>query len=643
MSRSGAQPSRTPVERRVRRLPIGAEPVATGRIDVRLWAPTAQVVTLEIGARSVPLERETDGYWHVETDGVAGDRYGFRIDGSEKAYPDPASRYQPDGPHERSQVIDSLPFDWQDTSWAGVSLEGQVIYELHVGTFTREGTWRAALRELQELRDLGVTTIELMPVAEFDGRFGWGYDGVNLFAPYHHYGTPDDLRAFVDEAHRVGLAVIVDVVYNHLGPSGNYLREFSPSYFSTTYDNEWGDALNFDGAGCGPVREFFIANAGYWIDEFHMDGLRLDATQQIFDASARHLIAALTAHARARAGTRRIIVVAENEPQLCDLVRPEADGGMGLDGLWNDDFHHSAMVALTGRAEAYYSDTRGTSSEFIAAAKYGYLFQGQRYHWQHQARGTAGLDLEPWRFVNYLQNHDQVANSVHGLRMQALAAPARVRALTALLLLMPGTPMLFQGQEFGASSPFLYFADHEPSLASAVKAGRAEFLTQFASAVDYERRARLDEPAAQHTFGRSTLDFSERQTHAGTYRLHRDLLRLRRSTPAFAAQRRGVVDGAAIADAALVLRFMLGGFEDRLLVVNLGADLDRNSLAEPLVAPPRGCQWEIEWSSHDPAYGGFGTPDLWPEGRWYLPADSAVVFRPAVSGPQQPGRKRRTA
>ena len=610
---------------------------------MRVWAPTAESVTVEIEGRSVPLDREANGYWRAEADGVAGDRYGFHVDGSDKAFPDPASRYQPDGPHERSQIVDPLSFEWHDASWAGVSLEGQVIYEMHVGTFTREGTWRAAARQLEELHDLGITTIEMMPVAEFDGRFGWGYDGVDLFAPYHHYGTPDDLRAFVDEAHRLGLAVILDVVYNHLGPSGNYLRQFSPSYFSTTYDNEWGDALNFDGAECGPVREFFIANAEYWIDEFHLDGLRLDATQQIFDASARHLIADLTAHARAKAGPKRIIVVAENEPQLCELVRPEAAGGMGLDGLWNDDFHHSAMVALTGRAEAYYSDTRGTSGEFIAAAKYGYLFQGQRYHWQHQPRGTAGLDLEPWRFVNYLQNHDQVANSVHGRRMNALAAPARVRALTALLLLMPGTPMLFQGQEFGASSPFLYFADHEPSLSSAVKAGRAEFLTQFASAVDYERRAGLDDPAARDTFARSTLDFAERERHAGTYRLHRDLLRLRRETPAFAAQRRGVVDGAALTASTFVMRFMFGGAEDRLLVMNLGGDFERNSLAEPLVAPPRGCQWAVEWSSHDPAYGGFGTPELWPEGRWCLPADSAVVLRPAASEPHAPGRKRRTA
>lgn len=592
----------------------------------------------------MPLELEPQGYWRTETDGVAGHRYGFRINGSEKLYPDPASRFQPDGPHAASEVVDPEAFPWTDDDWPGLTLKGQVLYELHVGTFTREGTLGAATRELSELRALGITAVELMPMAEFDGRFGWGYDGVDLFAPYHHYGRPDDLRAFVDEAHRVGLGVVLDVVYNHLGPSGNYLREFSPDYFSSTYDNEWGDALNFDGPGSAPVREFFVANAGYWIDEFHMDGLRLDATQQIFDASPRHIVAELTAHARQRAGDRSIIVVAENEPQHVELVRPEAEGGMGLDGLWNDDFHHSARVALTGRSEAYYSDTRGVSGEFIAAAKYGYLFQGQWYDWQRARRGTPGLDQEPWRFVTYLENHDQVANSVHGRRMHEVGIPSRVRALTALLLLAPGTPMLFQGEEFRASGPFLYFADHEPDLAVKVKAGRAEFLTQFPSAVDYELRAGLDDPSAEATFLRSKLDFTDRQTHAETYRLHRDLLRLRRDTAAFSLLRRGLVDGAALNDTVFFLRWMMGGIEDRLVLVNLGADFQRASLAEPLVAPPAGCDWGLEWSSLDPVYGGVGTPPLWPDGHWRIPADSALVLRPTsavvrvASGP-----KRRTA
>jgi maltooligosyltrehalose trehalohydrolase len=610
-----------------------------------VWAPAASslAVSLNDGARTVALEPEANGYWSVEADARAGDRYAFLIDGEEKPYPDPASRFQPDGPHGASEIIDPGAYAWRDDDWQGRPLAGQVIYELHVGTFTADGTFATAARELGELGRLGVTVIELMPVAEFDGRFGWGYDGVDLFAPFHHYGRPDDLRAFVDEAHRGGLSVILDVVYNHLGPSGNYLRAFSPAYFSDKYENEWGDALNFDGADAGPVREYFVANAGYWIDEFHMDGLRLDATQQIFDASPRHVIAEVCDAMRAAARGRTVFAVAENEPQDTDLVRPTTAGGMAVDGLWNDDLHHSAMVALTGRREAYYTDTFGSPQEFIAAAKYGYLYQGQYYSWQRHPRGTPGLDLEPWRFVVYLQNHDQVANSVHGLRMGQLSSPARVRAMTALLLLMPGTAMLFQGQEFGASSPFFYFADHEPELAQAVKGGRAEFLTQFPSARGFEAVAELDDPADPRTFERSKLDLSERSAHLAIYSLHRDLLQLRRDTPAFCAHRRGVVDGTVLSGAAFALRYMLGGADDRLVVVNLGAELSRASIPDPLLAPPRGFDWEVGWSSEEPAYGGSGTPNIWPEDRWDLPAESAIVLVPAPLRERAGKVRRRTA
>src|SRR5437667_221040 len=415
-----------------------------------------------------------------------------------------------------------------------------------------------------------------MPLADFDGRFGWGYDGVDLFAPTRLYGRPDDLRRYVDRAHALGIGVILDVVYNHLGPTGNYLRVFSPSYFTNRYENEWGDAINFDGPDAGPVREFFTANAGYWIDEFHFDGLRLDATQQIYDASPEHILAAVGARVREAARGRSTIVVAENEPQDTRLVRPSAAGGHGLDALWNDDFHHSAMVALTGRAEAYYSDTYGEPQEFISAAKYGYLYQGQHYHWQRQPRGTPAWGVPPTAFINFLQNHDQVANSARGLRVHQVTSPGRYRAMTALLLLLPSTPMLFQGQEFAASAPFLYFADFEAELADAIRRGRAEFLTQFPSAAAFEERAALDNPGAPHTFARCKLDFSERETHAEAYALHRDLLQVRHEDDAFQVQRPGAVDGAVLGPATFALRFFTGDHsDDRLLIVNLGADLDR--------------------------------------------------------------------
>jgi maltooligosyltrehalose trehalohydrolase len=647
MSRSGSQGTAhdefapAPVRRR---LPVGAELVAPGRTHFRVWAADATVVELVLNGRApAALQREDNGYWSIQASAVAGDRYQYRIGHSDLLYPDPASRFQPDGPHGASLIVDPTTFEWTDGNWRGPSLEGQVLYELHVGTFTREGTFRAAARELRELCELGVTGIELMPLAEFDGRFGWGYDGVDLFAPYHGYGMPDELRQFVDDAHRTGIAVILDVVYNHFGPSGNYLRAFSRAYFTDAYDNEWGDAINFDGSGSAPVREFFVSNAQYWIEEFHLDGLRLDATQQIFDKSARHILTEIGEAMRGGARHRRVFAVAESEPQNSDLVRPADQGGMGLDGLWNDDFHHSAMVALTGRREAYYSDTTGAPQEFIAAAKYGYLFQGQHYSWQRNPRGLPALDLEPWRFVVFLQNHDQVANSARGLRMHWLGSPSRVRALTALLLLMPGTPMLFQGQEFAASAPFLYFADHDPELATAVRNGRAEFLSQFPSARGFQAQAAFDPPAERQTFERCALDFSERKTHASVYALHRDLLRLRRETPAFRSQRRGLVDGTVISGDAFALRYILGDIQDRLLIVNLGHDTWRPSIADPLIAPPRRCDWEVEWSSEDPQYGGLGTPNLWPEDQWWIPADSALVLRPLAERRRPPGTRRRTA
>jgi maltooligosyltrehalose trehalohydrolase len=519
------------------------------------------------------------------------------------------------------------------------------LYELHTGTFTPEGTWAAAARQLPELAGLGVTTIELMPVAEFDGRFGWGYDGVDLFAPSHLYGSPDDLRAFIDQAHAVGVGVILDVVYNHLGPVGNYLRTFSPGYFTDRYENEWGDAINFDGADAGPVREFFIANAGYWIDEFHFDGLRLDATQQIFDASSPNVMALIGAAVRDKARGRSTVVVAENEPQDPMLVRSTESGGYGLDALWNDDFHHSAMVALTGRAEAYYSDTRGEPQEFISAAKYGYLYQGQYYHWQRQRRGRPALDLPPAHFVVYLQNHDQVANSARGMRGHQLTSPAKWRAMTALTLLAPGTPMLFQGQEFAASNPFLYFADFDDELNAAVRKGRREFLAQFPSIVDYAQRAELDNPGSAATFERCKLDFRERDRHADVYALHRDLLDLRRTHAAFRAQRRGGVDGAVLSQSAFVLRYFTDEVDDvRALIVNLGCDLTRASLAEPLLAPPADRDWQVIWSSEDPRYGGIGTPALSVVAPWCLPAESALVLAPGP--PKRPPSatvKRRTA
>jgi maltooligosyltrehalose trehalohydrolase len=558
----------------------------------------------------------------------AGTLYRFRLDKGTESYPDVASRFQPDGPHGPSQVIDPGAFQWHDQHWRGVPLEGQVMYEMHVGTFTPAGTWEAAMGKLPALAELGVTVLELMPIADFSGRFGWGYDGVNLFAPTRLYGTPDDCRRFIDQAHALGLGVILDVVYNHLGPDGNFLAQFSPEYFSDRYTTDWGEAINYEDEHAGPVREFFLANAGYWIEEFHFDGLRLDATQNIYDASADHILAAVARRVRHTARGRTTLLVAENEPQHTQLVRPPECGGYGLDALWNDDFHHSAMVALSGRREAYYTDYLGTPQEFISALKWGYLYQGQRYMWQHKRRGTPSLDLPPAVFVTFLQNHDQIANSGRGLRAHLLTSPGRYKALTALLLLGPGTPMLFQGQEFAASSPFFFFADFTGELARLTRQGRVAFLSQFPSLAQPEMHVRLSDPTDPETFACSKLDWSERQHHADMYALHRDLLQLRRTDPVFRSQRRGGMDGAVLEAEAFVLRFFGVHGDDRLLVVNLGPALHLNPAPEPLLAPPESMAWAILWSTEDPRYGGCGTAPLEDEANWHLPGHAAVVLRP---------------
>jgi len=546
------------------------------------------------------------------------------------------SRFQPEGPHGPSRIVDPARFQWTDREWCGIALEGQVIYEMHIGTFTPEGTWDAARRELPELARTGITVLEIMPVADFPGRFGWGYDGVGLFAPVAIYGEPGDFRRFIDEAHRSGLAVILDVVYNHVGPDGNYLKEFAPDYFSTKHKTDWGEALNFDGPNCGAVRDFYLANARYWVEEYHLDGFRFDATQNIYDDSDDDILAAIARAARAAAGRRKVYLVGENEPQHTALVRPPDRGGRGIDALWNDDFHHSAMVALTGHNEAYYTDHLGSPQEFISAAKWGYLYQGQRYKWQEDRRGTPALDLPPAAFVNFIQNHDQVANSGQCLRAHALSGLPLFRAMTAVLLLSPQTPMLFQGQEFASSSPFRYFADQNPELARLVREGRAKELSQFPSVATEAMTARLLDPADRRTFDECKLDPAERDRppHVQVFQMHKDLLKLRREEAVFRrVAKRGDIDGAALGPAAFVLRYFAGaeqgGDDDRLLVVNFGRDLPLTPAPEPLLAPPWGKRWSLQWSSEDPRYGGGGTPapDTEKEG-WLLPGRCAMVLRP---------------
>ncbi|HJT17967.1 MAG TPA: alpha-amylase family glycosyl hydrolase [Thermoanaerobaculia bacterium] len=575
-----------------RRRPIGAELTAEG-VDFRVWAPDHRDVAVVIDDRDHPLDREEHGYFRGIVRGDrAGTRYRFRLDRGD-AFPDPASRFQPDGPHGASEVVDRHRYEWRE---GNPRIDRRVIYEMHIGTFTREGTWRAAAQHLAPLAAIGINTLEVMPVHEFPRRFGWGYDGVDLWAPTRLYGSPDDFRAFVDAAHASGLAVILDVVYNHFAPDGCYVGQFTKSYFTDRYKNEWGDAINFDGPHCEGVREFFSQNAAYWIDEFHLDGLRLDATQSINDSSPEHIVSVIARCARDAADDRDIFIVAENEPQDVALIRK-----LGVDAMWNDDWHHSAMIAAGKPREAYYTDYKGAPQEFVSMARHGFLYQGQWYAWQKKRRGTPSLDTPPERLVCYLQNHDQVANSQDGRRLHQVTSDGKYRALTALLLLGPDTPMLFQGEEFATAAPFLYFADHKPELAKAVAKGRSEFLTQFPSI----ETTRLDAPHDIATFEKCKLE------HAEATPLIRELLRLRREIS-------GHVDGAVLGDDAFVLRYS----DDHLLIVNLGRALELDIAPEPLLAPPPNSRWQMEWSSD-------GTKQIEFEAApsWRIPAECAVLLR----------------
>jgi maltooligosyltrehalose trehalohydrolase len=635
-SPAAAAPAEDPRPAVVRRFPIGAEFKPGSGTHFRVWAPARHRV--EVILRPVDQSTQVthrlqprDGYFDGCIESARpGDRYRFRLDEEPQLYPDPASRHQPEGPHGPSEIIDATTFHWTDQNWQGVKLKGQVLYEMHIGTFTREGTFQSAMAELSALKELGITTMELMPVADFPGAFGWGYDGVSLFAPYCRYGKPDDLRALINEAHGLGLGVILDVVYNHLGPDGNYLKHFTPDYFTSRYKNDWGEALNFDGNHAHGVREFFTANAGYWIEEFHFDGLRLDATQDIHDQSTPHILTEIGAEARRRAGGRSILLVVENEPQDTRMIRPCTAGGHGLDAAWNDDFHHSAMVALTARADAYYTDYEARPQEFISALKWGYLYQGQRYQWHKARRGTASLDLRPEQFVLFIQNHDQIANSASGERCHRVTSPGRYRAMTALLLLAPGTPMLFQGQEFATSAPFHYFADHPPDLAKLVDQGRRTFLSQFRNLALPEVQCRMLKSNEPATFELCKLNHADRHRHPQVYQLHRDLLALRRNDPRLSEQRKGGMDGAVLGAEAFLLRFLdPAGNDDRLVIINLGRDLRLDPAPEPLLAPPWGTRWNMIWSSEDPIYGGDGTPPLeTDEDNWRITGKVAVVMKP---------------
>jgi len=561
-------------------------------------------VIFEAG-NSSPLQLHCDheGFFEGFMEGVGhGAVYRYQLDRA-ACVPDPYSRSQPAGPHGPSMVIDPGRYHWNDAEWRGLDPQRQVIYELHIGVFTPEGTFEAAAAHLGNLKQLGVTALELMPVAEFAGERGWGYDGVLFYAPYHGYGEPDSFRRFVDQAHAVGLGIILDVVYNHCGEDGNYFESFSRDYFTDKHDTGWGKTFNY---GSEPVRRFAVDNAAYWIQEFHLDGLRLDATQGIHDPQHPTLLASLVKAARAAAGSRRIVISGEDYLQRAHLLFDEQGGGAGLDHLWNDDFHHACRVAVTGNRGGYFCNYRGHAQELSASSCRGFLFQGQWDDWAESPRGEPTASLPASAFVAFTQNHDQVANTLFGQRLPQLTSPGRCRALNGFLLLGPHTPLIFMGQEFDASQPFPYFAATQGAGAATLWENRKKETADFEQYRDKAAQELILDPLAPGTARLAVLDFEERVSHARSYRLFEEALHLRHTDEVLGQRPQVEVERAILGEQAFLLRWYDREHGDRLLIVNLGPVLERAAFAEPLLAPPRGRHWKLRWCSDDPRYGGLG-------------------------------------
>jgi maltooligosyltrehalose trehalohydrolase len=522
--------------RRSRHTPtFGAVPAADG-VRFRVWAPDARTVDLHLVTGTRALAEAEDGTWEIAADDVRpGDRYAYSVDGG-PLMPDPASRFQPGGVHDWSEVVDPSAFRWTDDRWSGLDPRRVVLYELHVGTFTPEGTFAAAAAKLPYLQELGVTAIELMPLADFAGRRNWGYDGVALFAPSRAYGRPDDLRQFVDDAHRTGLAVIVDVVYNHLGPDGAYLPAFSSRFFTRKHPTPWGPAVNLDDAGSAHVRRLLTENALHWIHEYHADGLRLDATHALLDGSDRHFVADLAAAVHDAADPCPL-VYAEDHRNLSLLVEEPSRGGWGLDGVWADDFHHIVRRMLAGDSHGYYADFAGDAGELAATLRGGWLFTGQHSRVHDAPRGSDPSSVPMRKSVVCIQNHDQVGNRAMGDRLHHAADPAAWRAAVTVLLTAPMTPLLFMGQEWSASTPFLFFTDFDRTLGQQVVVGRRREFAAFPEFAAPGATERIPDPQADATFAASTLRWEERHelNHGGVLALHRALLGLRRDLPALQA------------------------------------------------------------------------------------------------------------
>lgn len=601
---------------------FGARPSGDGT-DFRVRATRAARVTLvlETGAAAGEhaMRREAGSAFQLYVAGARpGDLYRFKLDDG-PPLPDPASRFQPRGVHGPSEIVDPAAFTWTDERWPGIDPDRAVIYELHVGTFTPEGTFAAAAARLPYLRDLGVTVVELMPVADFAGSRNWGYDGVALFAPARCYGRPDDLRRLVDAAHRSGLAVMLDVVYNHLGPDGAYMSTFVPEFFTPRHRSPWGDGVNVDGPGSDLVRRFFIENACHWVAEYHVDGLRLDATHAIADDSPTHIVSEIARAAR-QATPRRVMIVAEDHRNDARLLRAPQEGGWELDGVWADDFHHIMRRILAGDREGYYEDFEASVPDLVDTIQRGWFYTGQHSRHLGTARGTDPAGVPRRACVICLQNHDQIGNRAFGDRLHHEVSLAAYRAAAAVLLLAPETPLLFMGQEWAASTPFRYFTDHTPELGSAVVRGRRREFARFSAFSDPGARERIPSPQDPDSFTASRLKWQERdaESHRGCLRLHQRLLELRELALLAAPTARQGVTAAVVDEDTLALRCREAGREFLLV-----ARLRGSGSAEVPALPAHG---RVLLTTEDPEFAPDGRPPRVLDHRIEFACPAAVLF-----------------
>jgi len=610
---------REPPLQRVHRMPHGADVLPAGGVRFRLWAPRYASIRLalehdarEEGTRELAMTALEAG-WHelLVPDAGAGTRYRYVLPDGMRV-PDPASRFQPDDVHGPSEVIDPVAHAWQDDGWAGRPWHEAVIYEIHVGAFTEQGTFRAAIARLDHLAALGVTAIELMPIGDFPGQRNWGYDGVLPYAPDSSYGRPEDLKALIEAAHARGIMVLLDVVYNHFGPDGNYLPVYAPNFFTERHHTPWGAALDFDGADSAPVREFIIHNALYWIEEYNLDGLRLDAVHAILDDSPKDILDELAERVRSR--RRHVHLILENEEnQAARLVRYPSGSPRFYSAQWNDDLHHVLHTAATGEDSGYYREYRGDTEKLARALAEGFVFQGEMMDYRGSVRGEPSASLPPTAFVAFIQNHDQIGNRAFGERITALAGVAAVQAIAAVYLLLPQVPLLFMGEEWGAAEAFAFFCDFDGELGEAVRTGRREEFAKFPEFRDPAKRARIPDPQAEATFTSAKLDWNAlaREPHAAWLAFYRAVLEVRRTVvvPLLPHLRGHAGQAEVVGPLAVRVRWQTERTEVLVVSANLSAEpvpgfappargarvlLEQGQLDSAGTAPPWWVRWTLE-------------------------------------------------